>query len=258
MFASIKDVFDPPTLIEGPTTVPNILKFGETGARKTSLINLIAGTPHSFTIPGTTQAVQVWDTPGLNDGEHGTIPALQAMKNLEHLVSKMRQGVSLLVYCVRGPRFRDGWKTNYNLIVKGFCQGKVPVVLIVTGLENESPSMENWWTRNEKVFEENEMEFSGHACITSRRGKQSGSGEYVLQVQFEKSEQEARELIVNHCGHTPWIMDRESWPSRTRIIRMVRYFGARRAALLIPALLLLPISDAPGKLWVLLHRAGHA
>ncbi|KAF8056962.1 P-loop containing nucleoside triphosphate hydrolase protein [Lyophyllum atratum] len=161
----------PPTLIEGPTTVPNVLIFGETGAGKSSLINLIAGqvvasvstsaqgetyesTPHSFTIPGTTQAVQLWDTPGLNEGEHGTIPALQAMKNLEHLVSKMRQGVSLLVYCVRGPRFRDGWKTNYNLIVKGFCQGKVPVVLIVTGLENESPSMEDWWTRNEKVFRE--------------------------------------------------------------------------------------------------------
>ncbi|KAG9310967.1 hypothetical protein JVU11DRAFT_8845 [Chiua virens] len=35
---------------------------------------------------------------------------------------------------------------NYNLFHAAVCRKKIPVVLVVTGLENSEGDMENWWT----------------------------------------------------------------------------------------------------------------
>ncbi|KDR80469.1 hypothetical protein GALMADRAFT_16684, partial [Galerina marginata CBS 339.88] len=205
----------------------NILIFGETGAGKSSVLNMIAGkviasvsgdaeghtfksTPYLVNVNGATQ-VRFWDTAGLNEGEHGTVPAVQAMKNLQDLVGNM-QGVSLLLFCIRGSRFREIWKINYDLFAGVICQGKVPVVLLVTGLENESP-MENWWTENSEEIVKRGMTFGGHACITSTRGKQLKSGEYRYQEEFDESEIAVRKVVVDHCLGTPQMFDSGTWLS---------------------------------------------
>ncbi|KAF5378185.1 hypothetical protein D9615_007551 [Tricholomella constricta] len=217
---------------EGTVGVPNILIFGETGTGKSSAINLIAGRAiagvsgdaQGYTFGSTaytvfiddgsgTMQVTFWDTAGLNEGEHGTVPAVRAMKNLQELVGNLSGGLSLLVYCIRGSRFRRIWKVNYDLFAGIICQGRVPVVLLVTGLEDESPTMENWWTENGAEFAKHGMRFNGHACITSTRGKQLKSGEYMYEEEYEESEKVARKLISDYCVGSPWVMDSRAWIS---------------------------------------------
>ena len=61
-------------------------------------------------------------------------------------------------------------KINYDLFYKIVCGAKVPIVIIATGLENED-NMEDWWADNVREFHDRGMCFSGHAYITTTRGK---------------------------------------------------------------------------------------
>ncbi|KAG6880595.1 hypothetical protein C0992_003424, partial [Termitomyces sp. T32_za158] len=49
-------------------------------------------------ISGTEDAkeINVWDTAGLNEDEHGTVPPEIAMENLRQLVEKLGNGLNLL------------------------------------------------------------------------------------------------------------------------------------------------------------------
>jgi len=221
--------------------VPNVLVFGETGTGKSSLINMIAGSDiagvsgdalgytfgskaYEVSIDGT--IVRLWDTAGLNEGEHGTVPAENAMQNLQGLVHKLKGGVSLLVYCVRGTRFRNIMQVNYDLFYGIICQKQVPVVIVVTGLENESP-MESWWAENGGELESHGMKFAGHACVTMIRGKQLKSGDYMFEEEFEESEKSTRALVKDYYLRTPWIMDERIWLADITS-RLAGYYDAQR------------------------------
>lgn len=69
------------------------------------------------------------------------------------------------MYCVRGARKTTALRGYYDLLhsrVKG-----VPIVLVVTGLENQEPHMDAWWTTNQRFLSSQKMTFAGHACITA-------------------------------------------------------------------------------------------
>ncbi|KAG6916844.1 hypothetical protein DXG01_005143 [Tephrocybe rancida] len=168
-----------------------------------------------------TTHIAIWDTAGLNEGENGNVPPAQAMRNLQDLVGNMQGGISLLVYCIRASRFREIWKINYDLFVNIICQGQVRVVLVVTGLEDESP-MEKWWEENGGEFSIHGMRFDDHACITSTRGKLKG-GVHMYQEEFSESERETRRLILDNCKYQPWVMNRERW-MRNIQVKMRAYY----------------------------------
>lgn len=206
----------------------SIVIFGETGTGKSSLINMLSdnevakvsnlavgctfeSAPHPITVDG--MPYTLWDTAGLNEGDSGSVPADIALNHLRDLVDKLHDGLSLLVYCIRGARYRDILKVNYDLFREIICQGEVPIVIVVTGLENEE-CMEDWWRHNEKEFTSRKMVFEGHACVTTTKGKRN-----MFEEEYEDSKTVLRELIQEKCPPDAWVINSDAWLQRitTRI-----------------------------------------
>ncbi|KAG1902417.1 uncharacterized protein F5891DRAFT_1186533 [Suillus fuscotomentosus] len=68
--------------------------------------------------------------------------------------------------CVQQEREIRTLHWNYELI-RSQVKTKVPIVLIVTGLESYQPETEDWWRVNERTISKLGMTFVGHACITT-------------------------------------------------------------------------------------------
>jgi len=147
---------------------------------------------------------------GLDEGTAGTVPAAEAVENLKsllrELMSPRSNGIGLLVYCVRSVRLSRALLRNYNLFYSAICRKKVPIVVVVTGLENQEPTMDSWWDANETVFKKCGMYFEDHACVTTLR---NGSNiPDVFAQRITESHETLRRLISNNCSE--WTAD-ESW-----------------------------------------------
>ena len=215
-----------PALPRAPDKRPNVIIFGETGVGKSSLINMIAGTAcaavSSAAVGCTFESVpydvelsarqyRLWDTVGLNEGEHGSTSADRAIESLQELVSNLQyEGVSLLVYCIRGSRLRDIVKINYDLFSKMICAPAVPIVVVITGLENED-NMEDWWTENVADLKKRGMRFAGHACITTMKGKIVKDGQHMFEEEYNQSVRLVQKLITRHCLDMSWKPDGSRW-----------------------------------------------
>ncbi|KAF8553102.1 hypothetical protein OG21DRAFT_1386738, partial [Imleria badia] len=162
----------------------NVVLFGETGAGKSSVINLIAGREiattspdtegctldaerYSFTIPGA-PALNIFDTVGLQEPELGINTFMGAIAKAHKLVETLKKagGIDLLLFCVRGGRMTVALKQTYRLFFGALCGGRVPLAIVVTNLELEKV-MEDWWGRNEETFQKYEIRPVAHACITA-------------------------------------------------------------------------------------------
>ncbi|KAG2363187.1 P-loop containing nucleoside triphosphate hydrolase protein, partial [Suillus spraguei] len=162
----------------------NIVIFGETGSGKSSVINTIAQEEVANTsndVVGCTreskrysveiygQKFALFDTAGLNDGSAGTVPHKLAKRQLKSLLDRLHEspsdGIDLLVYCVHKSTSPRNTLDAYNTVYPWTRRKKsVPIVVVVTGLECESP-MESWWDAHEDIF--NSMHLAGHACVTT-------------------------------------------------------------------------------------------
>ncbi|KAI9572096.1 P-loop containing nucleoside triphosphate hydrolase protein [Boletus coccyginus] len=200
----------------------NVIVFGESGVGKSSVINTIAGkhiTQTSNDAVGCTfryQCYQVlldgftvnlWDTVGLDEGSEGTVPARQAESNLKAFLRQITRwnGIDLLLYCVRGTRVRQALLRNYNIFYAAICRKKVPVALVVTGLENYEGNMEAWWTKHEKDLVKHGMRFDAHACVTTMR-----SDHPAIQNRLKQSRDALRNLVQPNFETATWRADEEA------------------------------------------------
>jgi hypothetical protein len=200
-----------------PTVDPpsNVIVFGESGVGKSSVINMLMGEPvaavsneavgctsksNKFrtTIDG--REVMLYDTAGLDEAEAGTVSPERAIQKLRSLVKDLKT-VNLLVYCIRGIRFRTIVADNYNIFRNTICGSdrKVPIVLVITGLENED-YMDDWWKNNKAYFDRYKLKFCGHACITATKGRafkdQQG---YIFEDLYMASQKKVMQLLANHA-----------------------------------------------------------
>lgn len=188
--------------------------FGDSGVGKSSLINMLAGKKTAETSNGVLgctfqsrqypitvngERVNIWDTAGLDEGTRGRVSPEIAERNLSKLLRELRgaNGIHLLVYCIRGPSVRKSLARNYTIFYSAICRKKVPIVAVVTGLENEPSSMEDWWTTGEKELVKYKMRFIDHACVTTiDMEKLVGS---VFERRSIESQQLVRKLITDNC-----------------------------------------------------------
>lgn len=199
----------------------NVVIFGESGSGKSSVINAITQTQLAETSSDATgctfsyqcypveisgQRYVLFDTAGLNEGSTGAVPAAKAEKELKRLLrglmSPGSDGIGLLVYCVRSTRARQALIRNYDLFYSVICRKKVPIVVVVTGLENET-DMRGWWYANAKEFKSRGMYFQDHACVTTLH-KHAGISD-VFTRRIAESREIVRNLVVNNCSE--WAVD---------------------------------------------------
>ena len=198
---------------------PNIVIFGETGVGKSSIINLIADQTLARTsndaIGCTFQhdrhlimlgkmSCALWDTAGLDEGCEGTVPAEQAESNLKQLMQELTHsgGIHLVIYCIRCTRLTRALKRNYDLFYIAVCRKKVPIVLVVTGLEHQRDKMETWWTSNEATLRRNGMSFDDHACVTTVTVEDP-----IIQKRRLESRKLLQEIVVKYSGLPAWRTD---------------------------------------------------
>ncbi|KAJ3934302.1 MAG: hypothetical protein NXY57DRAFT_1036920 [Lentinula lateritia] len=117
----------------------NIILFGSTGCGKSSIVNIVTIKRQEYCL---------YDTTGLDEGTVGTVVSKDALVKLYHLLHDLQGGISLLVYCMWGSRITETLEQNYNIFYDGFCRKAVPIVIVVTGLEDLHHR--HTWKKDEK------------------------------------------------------------------------------------------------------------
>jgi predicted GTPase len=184
-----------------------IVLFGEAGAGKSSVVNLIAGkeiattsndmqrcTLHwkDHTIDFGGESYTVFDTVGLEEPQLGISGYLESVENAYRLIKKLDQqgGIDLLLFCIRAGRFSSAIQSNYRLFHEFLCEKKVPIVLVFTHLEREM-RMEDWWERQQSTFEKTYgIRVADHVCITAANGLDGRHKQF-----YEESRHAVRDLI---------------------------------------------------------------
>ncbi|KAJ8594101.1 hypothetical protein M405DRAFT_785080 [Rhizopogon salebrosus TDB-379] len=187
----------------------NIVLFGQSGAGKSSVVNLMAGEKKAETSPGTERCTMHWeehpitfdrciykvfDTVGLEEPQLGKKEYLDVIVNAYNLIKKLNDegGIDLLLFCVRAGRFTSTIQNNYRLFYEWLCEQKVPIVLVLTGLEREQ-NMDDWWTKYGGTFDKHKIIVNDHACITAANGLEERHQEL-----YQKSRQLVHSLVIKH------------------------------------------------------------
>jgi GTP-binding protein EngB required for normal cell division len=143
-----------------------ILVFGATGVGKTSLCNTLAGRNRA-TDSGATGVtvkshvygkfedegkwIELVDTVGLHEADSGSVPTKQAVLQLVELIENSRDGFNLLAHVAKAGRLTQQHQEDYDFFVNRMTDRRIPVVLVLTGCENEQP-MVSWVEKNKDHF----------------------------------------------------------------------------------------------------------
>ena len=201
-----------------------MILFGECGVGKSSVVNLAIGSqvaktssdadacttrtqPYGMIIDG--EKYKLWDTAGLDGGTFGLFRAAIAERNLKIFIRNhlRKHEPSLFIYCVRASRATRALVRHYQLVRTATRDSLVPMVVVVTGLENARGDMEDWWHRNAAELSKHGMEFVDHACITSI--DDDPCDPLLARTRRISSQHAVRNLISRNCishgqsEHTP-------------------------------------------------------
>lgn len=178
-----------------------VLVFGATGTGKTSLCNILTGKsrPTNNGAQGVTakthrysgfieegRCIEIVDTVGLHESNFGTVPADKAIVQLVELLENSKEGFNLLIHVTRASRITEEHEEDYKFFVEKMTQGNIPVILVVTGCENESP-MQVWIERNRRPFERFSYKEIIPTCLASGG---------PMEAHFAPLREESRRVVI--------------------------------------------------------------
>ncbi|KAH7910733.1 hypothetical protein BJ138DRAFT_71549 [Hygrophoropsis aurantiaca] len=204
----------------------NIVIFGETGAGKSSLVNMIVGSEVAATSPHTfactldardyeisigTQKYRIYDTVGLNEPKkmeqkHSHLDAIEKAYRLFASLSAAG-GIHLLIFCFKAGRLTEAVRQTYQLFYDFICDSRVNVALVITHVEKFTP-MEDWWAINRSEFDACGIQPVAHACITTLAGAE---GDVIQQQKYEASRAKIRALLEDYGSGKPFVKGRIVW-----------------------------------------------
>ncbi|KZP22222.1 hypothetical protein FIBSPDRAFT_1043696 [Athelia psychrophila] len=225
----------------------NVIVCGSVGTGKSSLVNMLVGNDQAKTsdaasgctlistsydsdkILSNGSTIKLWDTPGLNEADYTRFATINAIVGVYNLTRRM-DGVSLLIYCVRGKINQAEVKTFKTIMA--FCRDRVPIALVVTGLERVD-DREAWWDRNVDYLLKEGLAFEGHACITSSMGDPLPGGSYRYEAEYKESDGSIRDMIRGSHLLRPWVAETQKEPDylAARIYRGLLELLLRRPSL---------------------------
>jgi hypothetical protein len=114
-----------------------------------------------------------------------------------------------LLFCIRGGRISETMQKNYSLFYKFLCEEKVPVALVITGLENEPDCMDNWWAQNRAHVERSGIASVAHVCITTIKGYND-----VYEKRYLESRKKIHMMLNDLTCQVAYSVDGNGWLAR--------------------------------------------
>ncbi|WGZ95065.1 MAG: GTPase domain-containing protein [Candidatus Thiothrix putei] len=207
------------------------LVFGSTGTGKTSLCNAVSGidypaesnargvTFQSNTYPSFSyeeKEIIITDTIGLDESSSGTVLPHEAIQQIVKLLKASKHGYSLLIHVMKAPRITQSHVKNYDFFVDKLTGKKIPVILVVTGCENEDP-MNSWVDKNGGEFIKDNMEYTQiHATCFAKGGR--------LESAYKELRDESKDLILKsilkNSLSTPYLLYENRGDAEKLIIKL--------------------------------------
>jgi predicted GTPase len=200
--------------IERKGSVHRILVIGQTGAGKSSLVNLLAGKKvakvsdgakgctfqfETYQVDYNGEIFELIDTVGLNEGTAGTVKPKEAMKMLIKFIKGNKRGFSCILFVMPKGRITDSFEKNHILFCQTLLHGQTPSILFLGHCESDDPM--NTWIKNEENKAALQLyNFSDIVCGTAQEG-----GRFAKLVEPLRNETRAHlwESIIEHMLETP-------------------------------------------------------
>ncbi|KAF9244993.1 P-loop containing nucleoside triphosphate hydrolase protein [Melanogaster broomeanus] len=168
-----------------PDRVFKIVLFGETGSGKSSIINLLAGSPVAEVTPSVDACTKLprwyqisigekkfrlWDTMGFNQPQANNVDHLSPYEQAHGVLRSLEDGVDLFLLCARKDGINASLRRIYFLVNSVFFDGRARIALVVTHFDEGA--VEGWWERNEQtIITKFGIQTLAHACIDATQGK---------------------------------------------------------------------------------------
>lgn len=120
------------------------------------------------------------------------MPAEKAVVAIIELLEKARDGFSLLVQVTRASRITKEHDDDYTFFVEKMTQKRIPVLLVVTGCENEHP-MSAWVDKNQDAF----SRFSYKEIVPTCFASGGLLEEFFAPLRCQSREQLLRSVLAN-------------------------------------------------------------
>jgi len=144
---------------------------------------------------------------GLNEPNMNTTNYLGPVAKAHELILSLQEkgGVHGLLFCIRGGRVSETLQKNYRLFYEFLCQEKVPLSLVITGLENVQ-DMDNWWAQMKAHIENAGIHSVRQACITTIKGYRD-----VYEEKYVESRKKMHRMLSELAYDAACPVDANGW-----------------------------------------------